>query len=399
MCDHCKQAGTLEFAIDAGPRVGQCRRSAFTLVELLVVIAIIAVLIALLLPAVQSAREAARRTECLNHLKQLGLAAQNVLGVQRRFPSSGWAFNWVGDPNCGLGLKQPGGWTYAILPYLEEQAIFSLAKNTTGSAKMVAIARSEGMPAPTYFCPSRRPPFLGDKGQSEANENADKTTTDANGQCRSDYAGNAGTYDGTDDDPPLTTSGSCRTWMSGGLGTAGDAVTMGWTDSMMLTNFYNACGSLMKNQTGILYGMSHVALREISDGTTKTYLIGEKYLMPQWYEASHDPTGNVSDFGSMYQGHDSDNLRWTGNNSDAPGGPGAGAAASSPDFAPLHDANILIGPNGINQQRNNFGSAHVGVCNFVMCDGSTRAISYTVDKAVHWSLGNRRDGLSLKLPW
>src|SRR5262245_26140759 len=102
-------------------------RGAFTLVELLVVIAIIGVLVALLLPAVQAAREAARRMQCQNHLKQIGLAFHNHHDVFGHLPTGGWGWGWVGDPDSGPGIRQPGGWCFNILPYVEGKNIYDIA--------------------------------------------------------------------------------------------------------------------------------------------------------------------------------------------------------------------------------------------------------------------------------
>ena len=107
----------------------------FTLVELLVVIAIIGILIALLLPAIQAAREAARRSQCKNNLKQMGLAAQNHLSTQKCFPSGGWGFLWVGDPDRGYGSNQPGGWQYSILPFIDQRQIREIGKGLSQSQK------------------------------------------------------------------------------------------------------------------------------------------------------------------------------------------------------------------------------------------------------------------------
>ena len=90
--------------------------SGFTLVELLVVITIIGILIALLLPAVQAAREAARRAQCTNNLKQLALGMLGHEQQYRFFPSDGWSWEWTGDPDRGVGRSQPGNWATAFSP-------------------------------------------------------------------------------------------------------------------------------------------------------------------------------------------------------------------------------------------------------------------------------------------
>src|ERR1700678_1513849 len=96
------------------------RTCGFTLVELLVVITIIGILVSLLLPAVQSAREQARMVECRNHVKQLGLGMLAHEAAMGYLPTGGWGFAWTGDPDCGTGLRQPGGWAYCILPYIDQ---------------------------------------------------------------------------------------------------------------------------------------------------------------------------------------------------------------------------------------------------------------------------------------
>jgi prepilin-type N-terminal cleavage/methylation domain-containing protein len=101
----------------------------FTLVELLVVIAIIGILVALLLPAVQSAREAARRAQCQNHLKQIGMAFLLHENTHKILPCAGISPWHVGDAMRGRAKKQTGGWMYNILPYIEEQSLYDLTND------------------------------------------------------------------------------------------------------------------------------------------------------------------------------------------------------------------------------------------------------------------------------
>ena len=129
----------------------------FTLVELLVVITIIGILIGLLLPAVQAAREAARKTQCQNNVKQLALAMLSFESANKRFPSGGWGWLWVGDPDRGMNQQnQPGGWGYQTLPYLDQTNLFQLGAGQPQAAKYAAAAQVIQTPLAFHNCPSRR---------------------------------------------------------------------------------------------------------------------------------------------------------------------------------------------------------------------------------------------------
>jgi prepilin-type N-terminal cleavage/methylation domain-containing protein/prepilin-type processing-associated H-X9-DG protein len=128
-----------------------------TLVELLVVIAIIGILVALILPAVQMAQESARRNSCTNNLKQIGLAVKLHNDAQGGiFPTGGWGKDWMGDPDKGFGTKQPGGWIYNVLPYLEQQNLRDLGKGTKEPERSKALVEVMQRPIEIFNCPSRR---------------------------------------------------------------------------------------------------------------------------------------------------------------------------------------------------------------------------------------------------
>jgi len=130
------------------------RRRGFTLIELLVVIAIIAVLIALLLPAVQAAREAARRLQCVNNVKQLGLAVHNYLSVNEVFPALYTNFSAFANlPNSQSTGIWPLGWAVALMPTMEQQALFNSANYTFG-AQSVENRTLTATKVSALVCPS-----------------------------------------------------------------------------------------------------------------------------------------------------------------------------------------------------------------------------------------------------
>src|SRR5437763_1193542 len=121
-------------------------RSAFTLIEMLVVFAIVAILLAILLAAIQKARESANCKKCASNLRQLAIAASNYEGNNGSLPSGGFGWTWFGDPSQ-KGIKQPGAWTFTLLPYLEQEETFSAAGSPAGARDAMVT------PVSIFSCP------------------------------------------------------------------------------------------------------------------------------------------------------------------------------------------------------------------------------------------------------
>lgn len=320
--------GRVYLAAHRSPRFYQKRRGV-TLVEMLVVVSIIGMLLSMLLPAVQASREAARRNTCQNDVRQLGLAMLNHESAKGCFPSGGWGYTWAGDPDRGSGLSQPGGWAYDVLPYLERADLRAVGAGLPVTQKKAAIGQMLQIPLPVFYCPSRRAAEAGGIDPLLTPKNYDKPP--AIGE--SDYAVNAG-------DAMIGIGPGPKTYAQG------DDPNYPWPDT-------SRC-------TGICFLRSQVQMAQITDGTSHTYLIGEKYAVAGGWDPGDDQ--------GMYSGYDFDTFRWT----------------SEPPTADESDKLIW-----------RFGSGHPATCQFAFCDGSVRPISFAIDPSVHRWLGNRRDGTPL----
>ncbi len=316
-------------------RTNLLRRKAFTLIELLVVIAIIGVLIGLLLPAVQSARESARRASCANNLKQIGLGFHLFESAQRCFPSGGWGYRWVGDADRGGGKEQPGSWAFSILPYIEASTIYDSVsdgqKDVITTVQKTKAAEACQNPIGLFICPSRRPVKLYplDGGASVT------YILNANGSTnvsKTDYAANGGS--------------TVVQWYGG------PAVS----DAFLGTGFRD-----MSNSNGILAQRSSVKVSQITDGKTKTYLLGEKHIPNVEYEVG---VWNGDD-GCFLAGDDLDLVRW---------------AAERP-----------LGYEG-GDSTSVYGSAHPSTFGTVLCDGSVKFFDLSIDLPIHQNLANKSDG-------
>jgi prepilin-type N-terminal cleavage/methylation domain-containing protein/prepilin-type processing-associated H-X9-DG protein len=327
-------------------------RRAFTLIELLVVIAIIAVLIGLLLPAVQKVREAAARSQCSNHLKQIGLAFHNYEGVHGSLPNGGrdgskdaatTAHRALTSAVCCRAADRRGfNWAYQILPFVEQDNVYLLGRdpatpvattgdgNPTGAVSTV-IGENEVARAivKIYYCPSRRNPTV--YGSSFA---------------RCDYAGNGGFFNGAPD--------------------SNSAVPQGVTAA-------NIRSSPNDGRTGVVIRTDSgtIKVATIVDGSSNTVMVAEKLL---------HPTRHGSDGG--------DNERWSNHGWDEDG--------IRFHFPPLPD---IQGPtttsSGDAIWNRRFGSSHSGGVNAVFADGSVRFSRFSVDPETWRRAVVGNDGLPL----
>jgi prepilin-type N-terminal cleavage/methylation domain-containing protein/prepilin-type processing-associated H-X9-DG protein len=340
----------------------------FTLIELLVVIAIIAVLIALLLPAVQSAREAARRAQCVNNLKQLALACHNYESAAGSFPIGNVANNVTAN---GFGAACSQSQLYSafayILPYLEQGASFN-AYNFTWPGDMYPKAANAGpnvtagtQKIASFICPSDTAAAFADPTQF----------TIAISQCS--YGENRGTWENI-----------FFNWFSG----AGVA-----------TQFANQCG--WGGGTGMFMPESVVRVADVTDGTSNTVFFGEMSRFRQEPNDAFQWANIMAAFGDTTWSPNG--VRPTGGAYTVPA-PNAppdttttatviGACFANANFPPdwLNNANPPGGPC-LQLGQWAFRSFHPGGVNFAFADGSVKFVKNSVNLLTYRGLGTRNLG-------
>jgi prepilin-type N-terminal cleavage/methylation domain-containing protein len=304
-------------------------RRAFTLIELLVVIAIIAVLIALLLPAVQQAREAARRTQCKNNLKQLGLALHSYHDTSQVFP-----YGSLYRQQFGTSSTNTLGWSSMILPYIDQGPLYTqlmsecagrsdFSFNAKGTLVKTAIA--------AFACPSDTMAAMNDQRANVVV--SDPGTTNAV-MGKSNYPAVAG----------------AKNAPTGGTNYATVASNLGQTDGMFWVN-------------------SNCSMRNVTDGTSNTLMVGER--------DGSNGSNNSYRKAAIWPGCEAAIYM-----------DGCMGSTDGTDTTML----INSRSNNTQGTWHSFGSKHVGGCHFVLADGSVRFISENISSYTYTALGTKASG-------
>ncbi|HEY2882292.1 MAG TPA: DUF1559 domain-containing protein [Pirellulales bacterium] len=305
-------------------------RAGFTLVELLVVIAIIGILIALLLPATQAAREAARRTQCANNLKQIGLAAVGYEMAHKEFANNAGNFTQYNTDSTA-------SWIVALLPYMEQTPLYNIwqravsySSSSGATLQPTQIAELFAAPIPSINCPSRRPAIAYPTLHSLTVSPYAAFITKA---VRSDYALNGG-------------------------GDVQPTSTKAYPQAKLPGIWEAATGTSGKSKT--------VRRKQVTDGLSKTYYSAEKMIPADSYE-----NGQFwGDEGSIYTCPLGDCVRFA-------------------QQTPEHDIRNSTNQSNVCWSCHSFGSAHASTWNAVYCDGSVHSLTFAMSFQTHMALASR----------
>jgi len=311
------------------------KRSGFTLIELLVVIAIIAVLIALLLPAVQQAREAARRSQCKNNLKQFGLALHNYHDTVSTFPIGG---TYDDSNSVGTNLGPRISWAVRILPYLEQSALYNqLDMNLLNVPEQTLASdnkKAREHQVSVFRCPTDTFPDYD------------------NGYAQNSYSGSLGSQ--------ATATGSCAPFDK--------------FKEPLSKNFNYGRTSNSQQVSGMFaQGQAKIAIRDVTDGASNTLFVGE------CLSSCHSLTTRNGWWGSGSRAVASSTIVYINEMTTCDGS------------SRISDPNCTVAANAGNYAWG-FKSMHTGGAHFLMVDGAVRFISENVNHQTYQYLGGRADG-------
>ena len=333
------------------------RTRGFTLIELLVVIAIIAILIALLLPAVQQAREAARRSQCKNNMKQIGLALHNYHDTHRMFPP-GFIGRQQDDGTLG-GAEGPGwAWSVFILPFIDQAPLYNALNVQSGSSTIPigGPTSANNKFLPCYSCPS-------DASDEEGGAMLGGVTLGwqdlaGNFYKKSNYPAvngmglASGAIPGLDPDATDCTSGPA------------DTIWTSYASVATVDPSFNLEGTCTKKWEGCFGSCTNTRIRDMTDGTSNTLLVGERDMTKAqgavWMRPQIVPTPS-------------------------------GAAILGVVSVKLNTQDLLASIP-ITAGQDGFGSTHEGGCHFLMGDGAVRFIQENINMGIYRDLGARADG-------
>ena len=341
------------------------KRFAFTLIELLVVVAIIGVLIGLLLPAVQSAREVARRAYCTNNLKQVGLGLLNSHDVFKFFPP-GFVQDDLSNVAHHLGL----GWGFHILPFIEQSA---LADQYPADAIFMTSPPLSRLQLDVFSCPSD---IEGNGAaawarymQSNVEGDEGECTGGSGGTSKDDCEANDGTWKWISYKHPIGPYKNAAIGMTFAarasyVGCYGDtALDPLHTGSGLFSGVDNSGGRRPKG----------IKIEDVTDGTTNTFLVGER-----------DNQEGCSVTAAWEGVHFSDGFNTTDGHVTAPE-TGNGRYVLATTREPPVGGNSSV----------SFSSSHPSGCNMLLVDGSVHFIAESIDGLTWRRLGNRHDGKTL----
>ena len=312
-----------------------CRRACgFTLIELLVVIAIIAILVALLLPAVQQAREAARRTQCKNNLKQIGLALHNYHDIYNTFPP-GYTSRMVTAMQPASADAGPGyAWAFAIMPQIDQSNLTASVNTQLDASAPANMATVSPLTLNSFLCP-------------------------------------------TDPAPPTfdVVDGS------------GATLTLPSSNYVGIVG-YNNVTAMPGQGSGVFYRNSRVRFRDITDGTSNTICVGERKATHKFNNVAIAVNANSTWYAAIPGVMRPAGMMSMPMMQEGPGSMVLGHVGQAP----------MMGMPAMQRTPNttnhivHFSSSHVGGVQFLLCDGSTHFISENIDYATFRNLGERADG-------